>query len=267
MSGARLNVFPTRMTLTVMKGKLKGAVRGHSLLKKKSDALTIKFRAILSKIGESKTSMGTSLKAASFSLAKAKWAAHPSNITTTVLENVGQASFKLKLENDNVAGVQLPRFQQMNDASKVPQELTALGKGGRQVQDTRATYMKALEGLVELASLQTAFVTLDEVIKTTNRRVNAIENVVRPKLENTISYIVSELDELEREEFFRLKKIQGKKKDAIAARDLIKKEAADAAEAEAGKTGKPVTVAATPEEPKDIFTQQGEEEEQVELIY
>jgi V-type H+-transporting ATPase subunit D len=46
----------------------------------------------------------------------------------------------------------------------------------------------------------------------TNRRVNALEHVVIPRLENTISYINSELDEMDREEFFRLKKIQGKKK-------------------------------------------------------
>lgn len=67
--------------------------------------------------------------------------------------------------------------------------------------------------LVELASLQTAFVILDEVIKITNRRVNAIEHVIIPRYENTISYILSELDELEREEFYRLKKVQKKKKD------------------------------------------------------
>lgn len=65
---------------------------------------------------------------------------------------------------------------------------------------------------VELASLQTSFLTLDEAIKTTNRRVNALENVVKPRLENTITYIKGELDELEREDFFRLKKIQGYKR-------------------------------------------------------
>ena len=43
--------------------------------------------------------------------------------------------------------------------------------------------------MVELASLQTAFLTLDEAIKTTNRRVNALDSVVKPMLENTIQYI------------------------------------------------------------------------------
>ena len=68
-------------------------------------------------------------------------------------------------------------------------------------------------------SIQTAFIILDEVIKMTNRRVNALEHVVIPRLENTITYINSEcvvlpvplafltplprLDEMDREEFFR----------------------------------------------------------------
>lgn len=78
--------------------------------------------------------------------------------------------------------------------------------------ELKKNYTAAVKLLVELASLQTAFVTLDEVIKTTNRRVNAIEHVIIPKIERTLSYIVSELDELEREEFFRLKKVQDKKK-------------------------------------------------------
>jgi len=81
--------------------------------------------------------------------------------------------------------------------------LTGLGRGGQQVQKSKEVYAKAVETLVELASLQTAFTILDEVIRATNRRVNAIEHVVIPKLDNTIKYIISELDEMDREEFFR----------------------------------------------------------------
>ena len=81
--------------------------------------------------------------------------------------------------------------------------------------------------LVELAGLQTAFITLDIAIKTTSRRVNALENVVTPRLENTVQYIKGELDELEREEFFRLKKVQAKKKkDMEAGEEAVRKQAA-----------------------------------------
>jgi V-type H+-transporting ATPase subunit D len=64
---------------------------------------------------------------------------------------------------------------------------------------------------VKLASLQTSFLTLDEALKVTNRRVNALENVVVPKLDNTVAYITGELDEMEREDFTRLKKVVEKK--------------------------------------------------------
>ncbi len=60
---------------------------------------------------------------------------------------------------------------------------------------------------------------LDEVIKAVNRRVNAIEHVIIPRTENTIAYINSELDELDREEFFRLKKVKGMKERAVQAQD------------------------------------------------
>lgn len=65
---------------------------------------------------------------------------------------------------------------------------------------------------------KTAFVILDEVIKIVNRRVNAIEHVIIPRTENTIGYINSELDEMDREEFYRLKKVKNnKQRDAAEA--------------------------------------------------
>ena len=105
----------------------------------------------------------------------------------------------------------------LNFILEASMDLTGLSRGGQQMKKLRDNYEKAIEVLIELASLQTSFITLDEVIKATNRRVNAIEHVIIPKIENTVRYIISELDELEREEFFRLKKVQEKNRKVKAA--------------------------------------------------
>ncbi|KPM08737.1 V-type proton ATPase subunit D-like protein [Sarcoptes scabiei] len=206
------------MALAIMKGRLKGAQKGHSLLKKKADALQIRFRSILKKIIDTKNLMSQVMREASFSLAEAKFAVG-SDFNHIVLQNVTNAQIKVRCRKDNVAGVNLPIFETFQNSSDV-NEFAGLSRGGQQLSKIKKNYANAIQLLVELASLQTSFITLDEVIKITNRRVNALEFVVVPKIDRTINYIVSELDEMEREEFYRLKKIQEKKKKIRAAREI-----------------------------------------------
>ncbi|KAL2745797.1 V-type proton ATPase subunit D [Vespula maculifrons] len=228
MSGKdKLPIFPSRGAQMLMKSRLQGATKGHGLLKKKADALQMRFRMILGKIIETKTLMGEVMKEAAFSLAEAKFATGDFN--QVVLQNVTKAQIKIRSKKDNVAGVNLPVFESYQDGSDT-YELAGLARGGQQLTKLKKNYQKAVKLLVELASLQTSFVTLDEVIKITNRRVNAIEHVIIPRIERTLAYIISELDELEREEFYRLKKIQDKKKIA-----KTKSEAARAVMIAAGK--------------------------------
>jgi len=223
MSNDRLAVVPTRMALNGLKNTLKGAEKGHSLLKKKADALNMRFRAILKEIKLRKEKMGQQMKDAFFSLASAKFAAGE-NMPLMVIQSADTATFKVRMKADNVVGVYLPNFDSVNEKQSNAHEMHGLGKGGQKVQKCRVTYLEALEALVKLASLQTTFITLDEVIKITNRRVNAIEYVIIPRLQNTITYIVDELDEREREEFYRLKKVQDKKKAAVERAESKKKQ-------------------------------------------
>jgi len=210
-------MFPSRMAQTIMKGRLKGAQTGHNLLKKKADALAIRFREILKKIIATKMLMGDVMKTASFSLAEAKFLMS-GDFTQVVIHSVSKAQIKIRTKRDNVAGVILPAFESFNDGGD-HFELAGLGGGGMQLQKLKRNHSEAIKTLVELATLQTSFVILDEVIKVTNRRVNAIEHVIIPKITRTIEYIISELDEMEREEFYRLKKSSSKeKKDARTAR-------------------------------------------------
>ncbi|MBW0529671.1 hypothetical protein O181_069386 [Austropuccinia psidii MF-1] len=223
-AGAKENVFPTRMNLNLIKQRLKGAQTGHSLLKKKVDALTKRFRAITQKIDSTKRDMGRIMQLAAFSLAEVNYTSG-GDISYQLQESIKEATFKVSTHQENVSGVILPTFvSDRVKGSASDLNLTGLGRGGQQITKAREIYAKATETLVELASLQTAFVILDEVIRMTNRRVNALEHVLIPKLENTVRYINSELDEADREDFFRLKKVQAKKKERTA---LAEKEKLD----------------------------------------
>ena len=215
-----------------MKTKLVGAKKGHSLLKKKADALTARLRKMLRNILEVKDEMGKSFKLGNFALAEVKYAA--GDIKPAVIEGVGSAQKKVEIRVDNIAGVKVPVFKAV-DVEIEGADYTGLSKGGQQITKARETFAKAVDVLVQLASLQTSFVILDEAIKVTNRRVNALDSVVIPKITNTVAYIKSELDELEREEFFRLKRSQDKKKAILAAKEA----AEEAAQAEAAAIADP----------------------------
>lgn len=178
--------------------------------------------------------MGRVMQIAAFSLAEVTYAVG-GDIGYTIQESAKQAKFRVRTKQENVSGVFLPQFESFTADGVNDFALTGLGKGGQQVQRCRETYARAVETLVELASLQTAFVILDEVIKVVNRRVNAIEHVIIPRTENTIKYINSELDELDREEFYRLKKVSGKKQRDAAAEELEKAASRIAAQAKGEK--------------------------------
>ena len=130
--------------------------------------------------------MGRVMQIAAFSLAEVTYAVG-GDIGYQVQESAKSARFRVRTKQENVSGVFLPAFESYITEGNNDFGLTGLGKGGQQVQKCRETYARAVETLVELASLQvcqlfyasrkdlvlifqTAFVILDEVIKVVNRR-------------------------------------------------------------------------------------------------
>ena len=101
-----------------------------------------------------------------------------------------------------------------NDELQNEDELIGITGGGQAINKARTAFTKYLKMLCEIASLQTQFVSIERVLKITKRRVNALEFVVIPRIQMTIKMIEDELDELDREDFFRLKVVQDKKKEA-----------------------------------------------------
>ncbi|CAM9671258.1 unnamed protein product [Scytosiphon promiscuus] len=219
-------VAPTRMALQTYKGKLLGAKKGYELLKKKSDALKARFRKIAKHIHELKQVMRDDAATAFFSLTQAaQYVA--GDFRGKVLDTPRPAAVRCRARTDNVAGVKLPVFDSYDTGSENKDNIGLAG-GGQKVGQCREKYKAWVENLIKLASLQTSFVTMDEALKVTNRRVNALENVTIPRMEGVISYINRELDELEREDFTRLKKVVEKKREAAERDQELKDELAAA---------------------------------------
>ena len=120
---------------------------------------------------------------------------------------------RLNTTTENIAGVRLPSFNlRGEDEVNEDSSLLGLSGGGQAIHRAREAYTKFLKVLIVIASLQTQFVTLDIALKVTNRRVNALEFILIPKIKGIIDFIDSELDEQTREDFYRLKKVTDNKK-------------------------------------------------------
>jgi len=217
MTENRLNVFPSRMVITGLKERTVAAKTGHSLLKRKSDAIKANLNLILKEILDVKRKLfKTVIRDAYFSHTDAVFYAGVFN--NQVIENTSSASYRIKTSIKNVAGVKLPIFHKI-DEDGPGDKMVGLASGGREVVKCKEAFTKALVDLVRLASLQTSLKTLDDALRVTNRRVNALEFVVMPVLENTMKYVISELDELEREDNYRIKKVKDLRTNEAAIAD------------------------------------------------
>lgn len=97
--------------------------------------------------------MGRVMQIAAFSLAEVSYAVG-GDIAYQVQESVKNAKFRVKTKQENVSGVFVPSFESFTEEGGSDFALTGLGKGGQQVQKCRETFKRAVETLVELASLQ-----------------------------------------------------------------------------------------------------------------
>ena len=113
--------------------------------------------------------------------------------------------------------------------------------------------------MITIATLQTQFVTLDIALKMTNRRVNALEFVLIPRITEIIDYIKQELDEIDREDFVRLKKTQDnkKKKKIELAKEEAKRKGKDAATEENAEAAEEEVI------PQGQFEDDADEDEDV----
>ena len=209
------NIVPSQMALLQSKAKLKSAQKGHDLLKRKADALKVQFLQVTKALIEQKKDLGNKFNQSLIFLAKANYSKAEGDVSRMVDENVkSRADVKLTLKTKEEAVVTLPQFGIRNIEEEKYGELQILGitGGGQTINIAKKHFYDFLKKIVEIATLQTSYLAIDEALKITNRRVNALEYIVVPRIEYTIRYIITELDERAKEEKFKIKKVLKNKK-------------------------------------------------------
>jgi V-type H+-transporting ATPase subunit D len=223
-------IVPSQMAKMLYEAKKKAAQKGHDLLKRKADALKAQFMQVTKALIEQKKDLGNKFNQSLIFLAKANFAAVGGDVNRIVDENVKtRADVKLTLKTKPVAGVTLPQFGLRNMDEEKFGENTILGitGGGQTLNIAKKNFYEFLKKIVEIASLQTSYLAIDESLKITNRRVNALEYIVIPKITYTINYIKTELDEREKEDKYKIKKVikykQKHKEEEEAQREMEKR--------------------------------------------
>jgi V/A-type H+-transporting ATPase subunit D len=198
-------VSPTRMELLEIRKKLTLAEKGHKLLEEKRDALVERFFTIIDKRNQMKKELDDVFNNAFLSLIQSQMIIGEQKVDdlSHLTRDAGEVSF----ESDNIMGVKIPKLNS-DDITVDEKPLYGFSETCAKLDDAKKQFNELLVKLIDLADLEGGIKSLAVEIEKTKRRVNVLENNLIPKLHATRKYIEMQLEEREREDFFRRKRIK-----------------------------------------------------------
>jgi len=194
------------MELLTLRKRRKIAERGRDLLREKLDALMIEFFQFVREITTLRNKAQKLLAEAYVDFVEAQMAVGSVRLEQT---SVGvEDRFTIETKSRNVIGVTIPYIQ----VTLKPLSAFPYNPYNTSIKLDEATLKmaEAIKAIAELSSAEAAVKKLAEAIASTKRRVNSLEYVIIPRMLATIRYIEMHLEEAEREDFFRLKRIKGR---------------------------------------------------------
>jgi len=198
-------ISPTRMDLLDIRKKLVLAEKGHKLLEEKRDALVEKFFGVIHKRNELIAQLDNNFQQAFLSLIQAQMILGEKKVDeiSHVTPDIGSIDF----ETDNIMGVKIPKMNKDEIKQEIEPSYSFIETCSK-LDDAQQEFKQLLSKLIDLADHEGSIKSLAVEIEKTKRRVNVLENNLIPKLKSTIKYIEMQLEEREREDFFRRKRIK-----------------------------------------------------------
>ena len=201
------DIKPTRSELLKLKKQIRLAKGGYNLLKKKRDGLILEFFEVLKKAKSLREELVNEYRIALEKI----------NIARTLEGDLKVKSIAMaikdipdvKLTAKNIMGVKVPKIE----SSEIKKAFMERGYGvynSSAVDEAAEAYERVAEKIILAAEVETSMRKLLNEIEKTKRRVNALEFVVIPNLDKVRSFIQLRLEEIERENIFRMKRIKAK---------------------------------------------------------
>ena len=200
------DVKPTRSELIATRRRIKLSISGHKLLKMKRDGLIIEFFELLPKVKDMRSQLVELYTVADKKLAVAMVADGKSALRSAA--NCVRTPPQVELSENNIMGVVVPKIKVSTIEKSIEERGYGLIGTSVRIDESVHAFEKLAEKVLEAAELETTMKKLLDEIESTKRRVNALEFKVIPQLEEVAAYITLRLEELERENVFRLKRIK-----------------------------------------------------------
>ncbi len=199
-------VKPTRMELMKKKSQIKLAEQGRDLLREKMDALIQEFFKILTTVSNSREELEQVSRSADMALLIAQAVDDP--VTLKSASFATRRAIVVDISAKNIMGVPVPVIEKKRISKGMLERGYGIISTSGRIDETAERFEAELDLLIELAETETAMRRLGTEIQMNRRRVNALEQILIPELKNQAKYIKNAIEEREREDLFRLKKVK-----------------------------------------------------------
>ncbi len=201
------NIKPTRSELMKLKKKIKLAKSGYNLLKKKRDGLILDFFEVLNKAKTLRSELTLAYKDAQYKLNVARVLESDLAIKSVAMAMKNRPEVDLKTKS--IMGVKVPKLSQLELQRKTFERGPGVFNSAA-INEAAESYEKLVEKIIIAAEVETSMRKLLQEIEKTKRRVNALEFAVIPQMDKQAAFIRLRLEEMERENIFRMKRIKKK---------------------------------------------------------
>ena len=203
-----LDIKPTRSELIKLKGRIKQTKNGYKLLKMKRDGLFHEFRTLLSEMIEAKRDLTDAYRLAKTRIDLAN--AIEGGLAVRAAAIANSAHPDVEVERRNIMGVVVPSVSGTNLKSTFAERGIGFIGSSPYIDEASDSFSELIEKIVTASEMEATLKRLLAEIEATKRRVNALEFKVIPELEEAKVFIQLRLEEMEREETFRLKRFKNK---------------------------------------------------------